>query len=209
MVSESFLACYPILTIHNGVDLSVFKPTDSDFRRRYQLDNKFIVLGVADGFGERKGSPDFNSLNERLGDDVKVVMVGVRPKDKKRISENILTIERTQNQQELVEIYSVADVFINPTYEDNFPTTNLEALACGTPVITYRTGGCPEAIDDKTGIVVEKGNVRPLGRCRAPAFQRRRPLARFCPACPWPRTGRLLAPEHRLPPQCRTTPCGC
>lgn len=162
LVSQSFLSHYHIQTIHNGIDLNIFKPTESDFRKKHHLENKFIVLGVADGFGERKGAKDFNQLSEKLGDNVKVVMVGVRPKDKKHISDKVLAIERTQNQQQLVGIYSAADVFINPTYEDNFPTTNLEALACGTPVITYRTGGSPEAIDENTGFVVEKGNVEGL-----------------------------------------------
>lgn len=57
------------------------------------------------------------------------------------------------------QLYSLADVFINPTYEDNFPTTNIESLACGTPVVTYDTGGSPEAIDANTGFVIEKGSV--------------------------------------------------
>lgn len=73
-----------------------------------------------------------------------------------------MAISRTQNQQELALLYSMADVFVNPTYADMFPTVNLESLACGTPVITYRTGGSPEAIDSKTGIVVDQGNVRAL-----------------------------------------------
>ena len=89
-------------------------------------------------------------------------MVGLSESDKKQIAPNIIGMGRTNNQQELIDIYSAADVFINPTYEDNFPTTNLEALACGTPVITYQTGGSPEAVDENTGIVVEKGDVEGL-----------------------------------------------
>lgn len=164
LVSKSYLSKYQITTIHNGIALDIFKPCDSDFRKRYSLEGKFIVLGVADGYGKRKGLLDFNRLNERLGNDVRIVMVGLSENDKKQIAPNIIGMGRTNNQQELIDIYSAADVFINPTYEDNFPTTNLEALACGTPVVTYRTGGSPEAVDGDTGIVVEKGDLEGLIR---------------------------------------------
>ena len=159
LVTQSFLAKYPIHTIHNGIDLDKFKPCMSDFRKRYSLEGKFVVLGVADGYGERKGLQDFNRLSQMLGDNAKIVMVGLSEKDKEKVSGNIIGLGRTSTQQELIDIYSAADVFINPTYEDNFPTTNLEALACGTPVVTYRTGGSPEAVDEHTGIVVKKGDL--------------------------------------------------
>lgn len=162
LVKDSFWGNYPIHTIHNGIDLDKFKPCESDFREKHGLEDKFIVLGVADGYGKRKGIPDFNKLSERFGNDVKIVMVGLSESDKKRVGPNILGMGRTSSQQELIDIYSTADVFINPTYEDNFPTTNLEALACGTPVITYATGGSPEAIDEHTGIVVNKGDVEEM-----------------------------------------------
>ena len=94
--------------------------------------------------------------------DFQVVMVGVSAEQKEALPKNIIAVPRTSNQQELVEYYNMADVFVNPTYSDNFPTTNLEALACGTPVITYRTGGSPEAVDESTGIVVDQGNLEEL-----------------------------------------------
>jgi len=75
---------------------------------------------------------------------------------------NLVPVSRTQNQQELAMVYSMVDVFVNPTYADMFPTVNLEALACGTPVVTYKTGGSPEAIDERTGIVVGQGDVEAL-----------------------------------------------
>lgn len=162
LVKDSFWGNYPIHTIHNGIDLDKFKPCESDFRKKHGLEDKFVVLGVADGYGKRKGIPDFNKLSERFGDDVKIVMVGLSESDKKQVGPNIFGMGRTSSQQELIDIYSTADVFINPTYEDNFPTTNLEALACGTPVITYATGGSPEAIDEHTGIVVNKGDVEQM-----------------------------------------------
>ena len=164
LVTRSFLSKYPIKTIHNGIDLNMFRPTDSDFRKRNALEGKFLILGVADGYGERKGLSEFNRLSERFDSSVSIILVGLNEKDKKRVSPKIMGIGRTANQQELIEIYSSADVYINPTYEDNFPTTNIEALACGTPVITYRTGGSPEAVDESTGIVIKKGDVDGLVR---------------------------------------------
>ena len=105
---------------------------------------------------------DFIELSKHLSDDYKIVLVGLTKKQISKLPENILGIERTEIVQGLAEIYASSDVFINPTYEDNFPTTNLESLACGTPVITYNTGGSPEAIDEYTGIVVEQGNINKL-----------------------------------------------
>ena len=164
LATESFFVKYPIRTIHNGIDLSMFRPCVSDFRQKNDLGGKFLVLGVADGYGTRKGLLDFNKVSERLGDDAKIIMIGLSNSDMKNVSSKILGLPRTDCQKDLIDIYSTADVYINPTYEDNFPTTNIEALACGTPVITYDTGGSPEAIDDDTGIVVKKGDVDGLIR---------------------------------------------
>ena len=110
----------------------------------------------------RKGLSEFISLRALLPIDYKIVLVGLTKKQIKSLPEGIQGISRTENVGELVNLYSKATVFVNPTLEDNFPTTNLEALACGTPVITYRTGGSPEAVDALTGIVVEKGNIKDL-----------------------------------------------
>ena len=129
-------------------------------REHFNIGNKFLILGVANGFGERKGLDDFIRLSQMLGDEYKILLVGVHSDEMAKIPNTIIALPRTGNQKELVELYSAADVFANPTYEDNFPTTNLEALACGTPIITYKTGGSPEAIDEKTGIVVEQGNLK-------------------------------------------------
>ena len=89
-------------------------------------------------------------------------MIGLSEEEMKSLPTNIIGLKRTTNVEELVDYYNLADVFINPTYSDNFPTTNIEALACGTPVITYNTGGSPEAIDDLTGYVVQRGNIGDL-----------------------------------------------
>lgn len=162
LVQKSFLSRFPIRTIHNGIDLERFRPSGSIFRKSFSLEGKFVVLGVADGYGQRKGLMDFNTLSDQLGKEIIVVMVGLSEDDRMRISPRILGMGRTSSQRELIGIYSSADVYINPTYEDNFPTTNIEALACGTPVITYNTGGSPEAIDEDTGIVIEKGDIKGL-----------------------------------------------
>jgi glycosyltransferase involved in cell wall biosynthesis len=162
LVGESFLSNYPRRVINNGIDLEVFKPTKGDFRNKRNLDSLFIILGVAAGWNRRKGLETFLELSRELSDNEKIVLVGLTSKQKKTLPANILGIERTNSAQELAEMYSASDVFLNPTLEDNFPTTNLEAMACGTPVITYRTGGSPETIDEKCGFVVGKGDFKSL-----------------------------------------------
>lgn len=162
LVKQSFLARYPVRVIHNGIDLSVFKPISGNFRYENHLENKFVILGVSNLWDPTKGMKTFVELSERLGKEFQIVLVGLSQEQKKHLSQNIIGIMHTDNVQELAEIYTAADAFVNPTLEDNFPTTNLEALACGTPVITFNTGGSPESIDKTCGIVVEKGNVDAL-----------------------------------------------
>ena len=162
LVKKSFLGKYPVEVINNGIDLDVFKPTESDFRKKYNLSDKFIILGVASVWGERKGLKYFIELSEKLSDEYKIVIVGVDEKQKKSIPKDIISICRTNNAKELAEIYTSSDVFVNPTLEDNFPTTNLEALACGTPVITFNTGGSIECINKNTGKIVEKDDINGL-----------------------------------------------
>lgn len=151
-----------IKTIHNGIDIETFTYSEVEanrLKRKHELHNKKILLAVANGFGKRKGFKDIVSMSTMLPDYIKIIMVGVSESEFSQLPKGILGVRRTENLNELVGYYSLADIFINPTYEDNFPTTNLEALACGTPVITYDTGGSPEAINKETGMVVEKGNV--------------------------------------------------
>lgn len=154
MVRSSFLKEYPIKVIHNGIDLSVFRPTYGNFRERYGLQKKKIILGVASVWDERKGFDDFIKLSALINDQMRIVLVGVNKKQINSLPQNIIGIERTNNVTELAEIYTAADVFVNPTYEDNYPTVNLEAQACGTPVVTYNTGGCPEGVASGGGIIV-------------------------------------------------------
>jgi putative colanic acid biosynthesis glycosyltransferase len=160
LVKLSFLSKLPVFTINNGVNLDVFKPIDyQHVVHKYNLYNKFVILGVANGWVKKKGFDDFVDLRKRLNDRYVIILIGLNQRQINLLPKNIIGIERTENTEELAALYSVANVFLNPTYEDNFPTTNLEALACGTPVISYNTGGSPEAIDKETGVIVDKGNI--------------------------------------------------
>lgn len=162
LVKQSYLKEYQVQVINNGIDLNLFMPTESNFREENDINNKFMILGVANVWDERKGLRYFLDLSKTLNDDEIIVLVGLSEKQKKQLPKNIIGITRTSNIKELVEIYSAADVFVNPTLEDNFPTTNLEALACGTPIITFNTGGSVESVYENTGYVVEKGNLKDM-----------------------------------------------
>lgn len=165
IVKQSYLSEYPLKVINNGIDLSVFQPTYTDIRQRYGISaDKHIVLGVAPGWDDKKGLDVFVKLAQCLPVDYQIVLVGTDDKSDNQLPENIISIHRTQNQYQLAEIYSAADVFVNATREDTFPTVNIEALACGTPVITFRTGGSPEIIDETCGSVVNCGDVGALER---------------------------------------------
>lgn len=158
-VKMSFLREYPIQVIHNGIDLSVFTPRKSDFRQKYGIGNQFMILGVSFDWNDKKGFDVFISLAQRLPDDYQIVLVGVNEKIEALLPKNVISIRRTHNREELAEIYTAADLLVNPTREDTYPTVNMEALACGTPVLTFRTGGSPEIIDESCGCVVDKNDV--------------------------------------------------
>lgn len=175
LVKESFLKVYPVKVIYNGIDLQTFRPTPSGFREAHGFapsdapapaagKPRYMVLGVSFGWFESKGLDVFETLAERLGEDYRIVLVGTDEALDVRLPKSILSIHRTHDQKELAEIYSAADVFVNPTREDNFPTVNLEALACGTPVVTFATGGCPEGVDERCGSVVPVDDTEALVR---------------------------------------------
>ncbi len=164
LVKQSFLGDYAVVTIHNGIDLQLFTETASDFRKKYGLENKKIVLGVAFDWGYHKGLDVFTALSKRLPDNYQIILVGTNDEIDDHLPKNILSIHRTNNQSELARIYATADVFVNPTREDTFPTVNLEALACGTPIVTFQTGGSPECLDPSCGVVVEVDRIDHLER---------------------------------------------
>lgn len=153
-VRQSFLGEYPVRVINNGIDLSVFKP-DPDVKKN----EKFTLLGVSYDWDNKKGLDVFLELAKRLDDRFRIVLVGTNDTVDKLLPENITSIHRTQNPGELAKLYAEADLLVNPTREDTYPTVNMEALACGTPVLTFRTGGSPEILDEHCGVVVPCGDV--------------------------------------------------
>ena len=156
MVSESFLKEYPISVVHNSINTEIFCPRKSNFKNEIKSENKFIVLGVASEW-YMKGFEDFIQLATILGEEYKVVLVGLSMKEIARLPHTMVGLARTRNQEKLAEIYTAADVFVNLTYQDTYPTVNLEAQACGTPCITYRTGGSPESVPEQN--VLEQGDI--------------------------------------------------
>lgn len=159
-VKKSIFYDYPVTVIHNGIDLNVFKPASGGFREKYHCENKKIVLGVAYDWDNKKGLDVFLEMSRALPKDYQIVLVGTNSDIDKILPENVISIHRTQNQYELANIYTEADVFVNPTREEVLGLTNLEANACGTPVITFNSGGSPECIDDTCGIVVPKNDIK-------------------------------------------------
>lgn len=147
LVKKSFLKDYPVEVRYNTVDTGVFRPTESHFRQEHGLEGKRIVLGVSNAWQEpRKGLKDMLALPSLLGEGYAVVIVGLPKKLQKTLPADVIGLGKTDSQRELAEIYTAADIFVNPTYEDSYTTTNLEAQACGTPVVTYDTCGNPESV---------------------------------------------------------------
>lgn len=157
LVKQSFLKEYPVEVVYNPINTEIFKPTPSDFRAKHGLEGKKIILGVASVWGERKGLGDFAKLSELLDDDCKIVLVGITPEQAGKLPEKILCLPRTDNMQQLAEIYSAADIYVNPSVEETFGMTTLEALHCGTDAIVYRGTACQEIVERFGGAAVERG----------------------------------------------------
>lgn len=162
-VKKSFLSEYPVEVVYNNINTEIFRKTPGDFRKRYKLEDKKIILGVANDWDKRKGLDTFVELSKKLENidkDYQIVLVGLSEKQIQELAKDnikILALPRTASATELAQIYSTADVFVNPTLEDNYPTVNLEAEACGTRVITYDTGGCRETIRMESSVVIPHG----------------------------------------------------
>lgn len=165
-MSRSFLKDYDYQVIHNGIDTQVFAPWDTAaIKRQYHIpSDKHILLGVASIWSDEKGLAEFRQMATQLHEDEVIVMVGVSEAIKKQLPENIIAIARTENIHQLAALYAASTAFVNPTWQDNYPTVNMEAIACGTPVVTYRTGGSIETITPDTGRIVEQGDVEGLLR---------------------------------------------
>ncbi len=163
-IQRSFLRDYPVEVIRNGVDTGIFRP-QTDSRTSSPISDtahKKIVLGVAGIWSREKGLDDFISLASVLPADYRIVLAGIDKTTARRLPAAITALPRTADTAALSALYSAATVFVNPTYQDNYPTVNLEAMACGTPVVTYRTGGSTESITPATGASVEPGDINGL-----------------------------------------------
>lgn len=158
-VKQSFLHKCEVKVIHNGIDLALFSPRQSDFREKYKCQDKYIVLGVSYIWCRQKGLDVFLELSRKLDEQFQIVLVGTDDEVDKQLPDSIISIHRTNAIHEMAEIYSVADVFLNPTRQEVLGLTNIEALACGTPVITFDTGGSPECIDGTCGVAVPKNDL--------------------------------------------------
>lgn len=188
-MEKSFLKDYEFRVIHNGINTEVFHVCNSqEVIAKYGLEGKHILLGVASIWSKEKGLDDFMQMADLLDKDEMIVLVGIKPEERKQLPRNILGISRTENVHELAELYSLADAFINPTWQDNYPTVNMEAIACGTPVVTYRTGGSVETITADTGFIVEQGDIE--GLLEAARCIGKREKARYQSSC------RAYAVEH-------------
>lgn len=164
-MARSFLRECDFRVIHNGINTDVFDICSPQAaREKYGLGDKHILLGVASIWSREKGLDDFIRLSGLLTDDERLVLVGIKPEQRRQLPPNVVGIGRTENVHELAELYSAADAFLNPTWQDNYPTVNLEAISCGTPVVTYRTGGSIEAVTPATGRVVAQGDFAGLLR---------------------------------------------
>lgn len=150
LVRQSHLSKKHCKVIYNGIDLSKFNCGGKTKKDK-------IILSVGNGWGKRKGFDDLLELDTVLPEDIKLVVIGVTKKQSKMFSKNVVCIERTDSVKSLIEWYSKATVLFNPTYEDNYPTVNLEAIACHTPVATYDTGGSPETLKEmKYGKIIKR-----------------------------------------------------
>lgn len=153
LAKQSYMKEYPVQVINNGIDLSVFRPVQSNVREKYGIarDEK-MLLAVAFGWGAPQKNVDvIIALAKQLPKDYRIVMVGAFDGE---LPENVIFIDRTNNQQELAELYGAADLFVLPSREENYPTVVMEAVSCGTPVVMYDAGGSAEIINEKTGVAV-------------------------------------------------------
>ena len=185
-IQESTLKPTKKFVVHNGVNLDIFMPYNDDnhnaLRRKYGMGKEPILLGVANVWDTRKGLNDLISVSKSLNTAHILVLIGLTQSQIDDLPDGIYGLTRTENQIDLSLFYSAADVYVNPTYEDNFPTTNIEALACGTPVITYNTGGSPEAICERSGKVVPVGNIEALKKAVKKTLGRKEEFTGHCVA---------------------------
>lgn len=161
LVKESFLSSNNIKVIHNGIDINTFKPNtnNKDTRGKFGLKDEFILMGVASPWSERKGLKDFIKLSKLIDENTKIILVGLEQNQIDVLPNNIIGIRRTENVNQLADLYSLADLFINFSVEETFGLTTAESLSCGTPALVYNATACPEVVSEDTGFIVEKGDL--------------------------------------------------
>ena len=160
---------YHVEVVPTGIDLSSFKHIEEEYgsdnmifqlKDRLNVRDKIIILGVANPWRERKGLLQFEALSRVISDRFAIILLGLNDEQLTGLPPSIIGLARTDSVEELAAIYSMADIYVNLTLEDTFPTTNIEALACGTPVVTFKAGGAAESIDDSCGIAVERNSIQ-------------------------------------------------
>jgi len=161
IVKQSFLSKYPIKFIYNGINTNIFSPRESNIQLldKYHLPNKTILLACATAWSKNKGLYDYFALSKILPDKYQIVLVGLTCKQQKEIPSNIVGINRTDSQEELADLYSLATIVLNLSLEETFGLTTIEGMSCGTPSIVYNSTASPEIVTKNTGCVVEKGNI--------------------------------------------------
>lgn len=192
LVNASFLGKYPVKVIRNGIDLEAFKPTASDFRERYGLQGKTLILGVATAWSERKGLAELRELSSLLDDRYRLVLLGLPERWIRTLPEKVVGLPVTDTVEELAGIYTEADVFVNASKEETMGLTTVEAMACGTPVVVSNLTAVPEVVTPESGVVVKeltavelkKGIERVLGgsfdpRSGAQAYEKRQQYLRY------------------------------
>lgn len=158
-VGRSFLRESELRVIHNGIDTDVFRPAKSDFREIHALKDKRVLLAVSTVWDDTKGLSDYIALARRLGEPWRVVLAGMTAEEISRLPDCVIGLPRTSDSCALAGLYTSADLLLNFSYCETFPTVNLEAEACGTPVLCYEAGGAPETILPNCGWVVPKGDL--------------------------------------------------
>lgn len=161
LVKESFLSSNNIKVIHNGIDINTFKPSTNkkETREKFGLKDEFVVLGLSSVWNKSKGFDDFINLSTKIDSKVKIILVGLNQEQIDKLPNNIIGIKRTENINQLADLYSMSDLFLNLSYQETFGLTTAEALSCGTPALVYNATACPEVVSEDSGFIVEKGDL--------------------------------------------------
>ena len=162
LVKQSFLSSLPNLVIHNGINLDIFKPVSSQFKDKYELKNKIVLMSSATSWSYKKGFNDLLRLSEILPKHYTIVIIGLSNSQIRSLPRNILGLPITENVSSLVEAYSSADIYLNLSYEETFGLTMIESMACGTPVIAYNCTSSPEIVNNEVGLLSKKGSIESL-----------------------------------------------